>query len=41
MARTVAIILGVWVAISIMTGIVVGRFLAAVSRVSEPPMLRI
>jgi hypothetical protein len=32
MARTLAILLGVWVAISIPTGLVVGRFIAAASR---------
>jgi hypothetical protein len=32
MARTVAIFLGVWVAISIPTGIVIGRLLATASR---------
>jgi len=41
MARTLAIVLGVWVAISIPTAIVVGRFIAAASRLStsEPTKL--
>lgn len=43
MERTVAIFSGVWVAISIPAGIVVGRFLAAASRLrrSEQPILPI
>jgi hypothetical protein len=36
MARTVAIFLGVWVAISIPTGIVIGRLLATASRLHAP-----
>jgi hypothetical protein len=38
MARTLATFLGVWLAISIPTGLVVGRFIAAASRPprSEP-----
>jgi hypothetical protein len=39
MALTVAIFLGVWVAISIPTGIVVGRLNAAASRLPGPPQL--
>ena len=43
MARTLAIFLGVWVAMSIPTAIAVGRFIAAASRLprSEPTKLRI
>jgi hypothetical protein len=42
MARIVGIFLGVWVAISIPTAIVVGRFIGAASRLprSEPTKLR-
>jgi hypothetical protein len=41
MARGVAIFLGIWVAISIPTGIVLGRLIAAASRLphSTPPEL--
>jgi len=41
MARTLATLLCVWVAISIPTGLVVGRFIAAASRLprSEPTKL--
>jgi hypothetical protein len=39
MARTVGIFLGVWVVISIPTGIVLGRLGAAASRLPGPPKL--
>jgi hypothetical protein len=41
MARTLATLLGVWVAISIPAGLVVGRFIAGASRLSrsEPTKL--
>jgi hypothetical protein len=39
MVRTLAICLGVWVAISIPTAIVLGQFIAAAWRLPGPPRL--